>query len=321
MEQGSLGELFLTRSVTKHIKKKDKSVKAGIAVGSDFSWVDAGRDGIINAEAVSCDPYMAWTKAFNNLAMSGSRGAYARLVMLLPVDSEESDIKRYMSCFNMLAQEHNIIITGGHTQVSHAYSKASFVVCAYGELSGWTMRLEDIAPGFDIVMAGYTAEYGTGIIAKQKYEELARHFSKSYADSMLVDEARLSVSAYAKCADDCVRYMHDISWGGVYGSLWQLGQRIKHGIRIDHFSIPIRQETVELCECFNINPYMLEGTGAMLFVTEDGNRLAADIRKKGGIANVIGKVTEDNDRYVQTVDEKRYLLPPKSDELYKVIEG
>ena len=34
--------------------------------------------------------------------------------------------------------------------------------------------------------------------------------------------------------------------------------------------IPIRQETIEICEFFNINPYLLDATGCLFVVVEDG---------------------------------------------------
>jgi hydrogenase maturation factor len=40
--------------------------------------------------------------------------------------------------------------------------------------------------------------------------------------------------------------------------------------------------------------------------------------KNGIPASVIGRITDGNDRVIVNGDEKRYLEPPKSDELYKV---
>lgn len=318
MEQGTLGELYLTRSVIKHISKKNKNVIAGAAVGNDFARLRAEGD-FICAEAVAEDPYIAWVKAFNNLSVSGAEKIGARLVFLLPVSVQEPDLKEYMKCFNELADKHDVQIMGGHSQVSSAYARVSFCVTAYGQRAR-TGRAE-IEKGYDIVMAGYTGCLGTRLIAEGKYNELVKHFSESYIDGLFSYNDDISIDAAAKLmAESDVCYMHDVSWGGVYGALWQLGAAIKRGMSIDNFKLPLRQETIEICEFFNINPYLLDGTGALLGVFSDGQTAVKRLLENKIPASVIGKVTMDKGRVVMAGVDERYLQPPSFDEIYKVIE-
>lgn len=333
MEQGTLSELYLTRSVIKHISKKNKNVIAGAAVGSDFAELRAEGD-FVCAEAVAEDPYIAWVKAFNNLSVSGAEKIGARLVFLLPVDIEEPDLKEYMKCFNALADKHDVQIMGGHSQVSSAYARVSFCVTAYGkrdslakedaeaygEKKNYTDRTQ-IEKDYDIVMAGYTGCLGTRLIAEGKYNELVKHFSESYVDGFFSYNDDISIDAVAKLmAENDAYYMHDVSWGGVYGALWQLGAAIKRGMSIDNFKLPIRQETIEICEYFNINPYLLDGTGALLGVFSDGQTAVKRLLEHKIPASVVGKVTMDKGRIVMAGVDERYLQPPSFDEIYKVIE-
>ena len=92
------------------------------------------------------------------------------------------------------------------------------------------------------------------------------------------------------------------------------------GLEIDLKKIPIRQETVEVCEFFGINPYKLISSGCMLMAAEDGNTLVRELEKEGIPATIIGKAIEGNDRVLLNEDEKRFLEPPKTDELYEVME-
>lgn len=333
MEQGTLGELYLTRSVIKHISKKNKNVIAGAAVGNDFARLRAEGD-FVCAEAVAEDPYIAWVKAFNNLSVSGAEKMGARLVFLLPVDVQEPDIKEYMKCFNALADKHGVQIMGGHSQVSSAYARASFCVTAYGQRDSLAKEDEEahdekkhytgrtqIEKDYDIVMAGYTGCLGTRLIAEGKYNELVKHFSESYIDGLFSYNDDISIDAAAKLmAESDVCYMHDVSWGGVYGALWQLGAAIKRGMSIDNFKLPIRQETIEICEFFNINPYLLDGTGALLGVFSDSQTAVKRLLENKIPASVIGKVTIDKGRVAMAGIDERYLQPPSHDEIYKVIE-
>ena len=327
MELGTLNELVNTRSVTKHVRKHNKALKQGVGIGNDFSL--AGD--VVSCEGVSCDPYIAWVKAMNNLAVSCAEPVGVRLVMLLPESVSEADIKLYMKEFNSLADEEDIQILGGHTGVGRAYNKASFVVTAYGSVAGDNGKnncevlvgdINKIAPGDRIVMLGYAGLMGTDIIARSKRDELGKRFAYSYIEGAyfnkeeyaIRDKVRILVDTFGKD----VLYMHDVSHGGIYGALWQLGVKIKHGININHASIPIKQETVEICEFFDINPYMLDGTGAVIAVVRDESE-----NEKGLPVTAIGRVTDDNNKVVMLGDvkepEQRFLSPVKGDEIYKVV--
>ncbi len=327
MEQGTLDELCLTRSVTKHIRKHNKDILCGAAVGSDYSAIRLSEKIVINAEGVSTSPYVAWTKAMNNLSVSGGIPIAVRIDMLLPVDVEESKVKAWMSEFNELADKSEIQIAGGHTQVSHIYNEPSFIVNVTGQGKEEFVFSKKKCSGYHIVMVGYTGLMGTDIISREKFDELSTRYSVSYIKGAFFDKEVYGISNYVKQIKDIAEgtdiellYMHDVSYGGVYGALWQLGARLNHGIRINHLQIPIKQETVEICEFYDINPYMLEGTGALLVVTNKGDELVSELLSKNINASVVGAVTEDKERVVVLSEEKRFLAPVKGDEIYKVFK-
>ena len=107
--------------------------------------------------------------------------------------------------------------------------------------------------------------------------------------------------------------------GGIFGALWEMAEASGVGLEIDLKKIPIRQETVEVCEFFGVNPYLLISSGCMLMAAQDGNHLVRELEKAGIKATIIGKATAGNDRVLLNEDERRFLEPPKTDELYKVI--
>ena len=77
-------------------------------------------------------------------------------------------------------------------------------------------------------------------------------------------------SEAAVAAKSGVAAMHDLSEGGVFGALWELGQCSGVGLEIDLKKIPIRQETIEICEFFDLNPYKLLSGGSLLLAAADG---------------------------------------------------
>ncbi len=360
MEQGTLGELYLTRSVTKHIRKYNKAVAVGAGVGKDYALVDCGKANAANVSGIDNDsvvaanapgvvdtlagvdnvyvvmseglaetPYVAWVKALNNLAMSGGRVSGVRVCYMLPTDTTEEQLKAYAGRFNDLADCFGIQIIGGNTRVSSAYSRVSFLVEAVGTLAACNRLSLKAKEDYEIVMVGYTAVLGTNLMVDERGEELKIRFASSYVEGSrfldgeccILDRAKV-VREFATAAD--VVYMHDISHGGVYGALWQLGQALNMGVAVNHRSIPVKQETIELCNYFDINPYMLEGTGAFLMVAKDGKLLADVLSKAGCVASVVGKLTKNKERVVllgSESGEKRFLTPVKGDEIYKVVDA
>ena len=326
MELGTVSELVNTRSVIKHIRKHNKDMVQGAGIGCDYSLADS----VTASEGVAATPYIAWVKALNNLAISQSRISGVRIVMLLPESVTEENIKLYMKEFNELADEADIQILGGHTQIGKAYNYASFVVTAYGISD--KKSIKKVSEGDKIVMLGLAGIMGTDIIARKKTEELSSRFAKSYIERAYFDKSEYIIKDKAdkllEVFGEDVLYMHDVSQGGIYGALWQLGVRIKHGINIKHAKIPIRQETVEICNYFDINPYILDGTGALLAVVKDDaieeNDLEKRLSESGIVAGVIGTVTGDNNKSVilgsQDAPETRFLSPVKGDEVYKIID-
>ena len=116
-----------------------------------------------------------------------------------------------------------------------------------------------------------------------------------------------------------VSAMHDVTEGGIFGALWEMAEASGVGLEIDLKKIPVKQETIEVCEFFGINPYELISSGSMLMAAPDGNTLVRELEKQGIHAVVVGKAVAGNDRVLMNDDETRFLEPPKTDELYKVV--
>ena len=113
--------------------------------------------------------------------------------------------------------------------------------------------------------------------------------------------------------------MHDITEGGAFGALWEVAAAAGLGLDIDLMKIPVRQETIEVCEVFGINPYELISSGSLLVTTPDGTGLIRALEEAGIPAAIIGKMEDGNDRIIRNGEDRRYLEPPKTDEIYKVV--
>ena len=319
MEQGSLPERYLSRSVIKHIRRLNPKLSVSAAVGNDY----ANLHGSVSADGIGDTPWIAWVKAMNNFACSGGQIEGARLTMLLPENVKESWIKGYMADFNSYAEAKGIQILGGHTQVSEVFARAQFVVTMLGTAGDYCANKKKIKPGYDIVMVGQAGRMGADIILKEKREELHTRFPDFYLDMASVKEDAYSIVDVARRIADSgmdICYMHDGSSGGVYGALWQMGVWMDKGFEVQHVDIPIRQETIEICEFFNINPYLLDATGCLFVVVEDGEKLVEYLAEQETEAAVIGVVTEKKEKLIVVNElEHRCLSPVNGDEIHKVL--
>ena len=67
--------------------------------------------------------------------------------------------------------------------------------------------------------------------------------------------------------------MHDLSTGGIFKGLWEIGSGSGLGMNISLKDINIKQETIEITELLDANPYKINSSGSLLMITEDGKSL------------------------------------------------
>ena len=89
------------------------------------------------------------------------------------------------------------------------------------------------------------------------------------------------------------------------------------GLSADLRSVPIRQETIEICEIFDVNPYKLLSGGSILMGIHGGDAFVQQLRREGIMAAVIGQTDSGNDRLLYSGGNARYLdarqkMRPKS---------
>lgn len=326
MEIGKVSESILKRSILKQIKHRRKEVLVGPGVGEDCSVVELEPNEVF---VISTDPItgtkedigkLAVHITANDISSSGAEIIGVMLTIILPEGTKESELKEIMKEIESVCSSLNIEIMGGHTEITAAVNQPIITVTGVGKMPKDAMiKTAGVKPGQEIVMSKWAGIEGTAIIAKAKEKELLTKYTTDFINGAKDFIEYISVVAESKVARRLgVTSMHDVTEGGIYGALWELGAASNVGIEVDLKKIPIKQETVEICEFYDLNPYQLISSGVMLMVTDRANALVDELKKVGIHAAVIGRITDSNERIVVNEDEKRFLAPPKSDELYKV---
>lgn len=326
MKIGKIPENVLKRSVLKQLHTKRQEVVLGAGVGEDCAAVKLGADEVF---VLSTDPItgtvedigkLAIQITLNDLASAGAAPIGVLLTILLSEDTTEAGLKEIMAQVEEACQAADVQVMGGHTEVTAAVNQAIITVCGVGKVKdGKVISTAGARAGMDILVTKWIGIEGTSIIAKEQEERLRERFSVPFIEGAKGLDCFLSVLPEAEIAVRCgVCAMHDVTEGGIFGALWEMAEASGVGLEIDVKKIPIRQETVEVCEFFGINPYQLISSGCMLMAAENGMTLQRELEKAGICASIIGKATEGNDRVLLNEDERRFLEPPKTDELYKV---
>lgn len=289
---------------------------------------------------VQINPVEGWTLAaqravygaVNAVAAAGAVPKAMAMTVLMPTGTEEQQLKTLMKEFDRLCGQERITLIAGHTAVSPAVSTLVLSITAIGSGKTASPVLERsdrsvistasamaVYGGMDLIMVGNAGREGAALLAFSREEQLKSRYAQFYIDTakQLYEDAGLFKAANILWKCGAVK-LHDIREGGVFGALWELADAGRVGLDIDLKAIPIRQHTIEICEFFGLNPYMLLSGGCLLAACFDGKKALYELHRHGIEAEIIGHTTDGNDRLIRYGTEVRFLEPPKADEIYKV---
>lgn len=174
-------------------------------------------------------------------------------------------------------------------------------------------------PGQDLVVAGFAGLAGTVILARIERTGLEHWFSSEYLD-MIAGNEKLAWNGdleYWKPfgATEC----EPAGEGGILTALWNLSGAYETGIEFSLRRIPVKQETIEVCERLELNPYRLYSKGCCLLVADNGGQMVEALSRAGIFAQVIGKVNRGIAREILSAEGHGYLDRPQPDEMKKVV--
>ena len=341
--RGKFGEHQTVRSILKSLPRTvhDDVTRAGI--GDDYARLllrdggsgDTGAAKSMNVAAGVCSDcgYIGLrldiARLYNSIRIGGYMPWAAVDTIVMP-DEDERRMKKLLRKLAGICAEYGVDIVTGHTEVNSAVAEPVISLTMMGRCK--CMREMQCVhesqvhtghgdsglcgskrlTGMDIVMCGQTGVGGTLQLYYDNQKELFERYSESYLRPVEQLEQLILLGGQVDIAFDhgCI-YSHDISRGGVFAALWEMGDALKCGLEVCHDNIPILQETIEICEHTGDNPYMIDGCGSALFVVPDGKLLADKLYEAGYEASVIGRLTENSDRVIVHEDERRLLTPPR----------
>ena len=328
---------IMSRSIIRHIEKKYR----GASIGEDYSFIMEAGDGrsIVSAQGYSdmglyetgvSTGTLALIRALNNLAMSGAEATSCMIDIIATESCLEQELREEMLILTKECEKRNIRIAGGNT-LSTKTGPAPYevLITAYGltkysNLSRTTLTGRQFQAGDRIVVCGAAGHFGASVLARKYGEKMTDRFAPSYLEASIMDIDCYEVTSLARTLLDAgAGFLHDVTYGGIYRTLFEIAEYTGKGVKIIHEKLPIRQDTIEICEYMNINPYELLGTGAVAAVVagEDMDDFEKSLQSSGVPYSIAGELTKEKERIVvsEKVEMHRFLGLYSDDEINKVI--
>lgn len=330
MKIGQLTESVMKRSVLREIQYHRNEVLSGATLGDNCAILSLDEDEILVTESITVAAPVtdaggyAIQRVANEIAVRGAQPVAVNLSgSMFPENYEEEQLHQWMKQAEAIAAKLQIQIVGANGTVTKAVNQPVIHITGIGKAAkNCYLLISGAVAGQDVVVTKWIGLEGTAIIAHLKEDELRTRFSTDYIEEAKGLKQWLSVLPEAALAGKSdAGDISLIAEGGVFGALWNMAERSGVGLKVELKKIPIRQETVEICNYYDVNPYELLSSGSLLITTENGGDLVKRLSAEGIEAVVIGKTTADNDRLIVNEEEKRFLTPPQPDALYKVIDN
>lgn len=337
MRYGRLTQTAWQRSVRRQLHKRcENSIFAptpwentsGLAGrnGECFLWADACASGFSARIG-----YYAVLKAAGDLAAKGVCPSCVSVRIFFPPEAEEEALKDITAGVEDACSRLDMQVTSlqGETTCAAAQTIVSVTAAGRSEKQETCPDQREVsageklkaAPEQEIVFCGYAGLEGTLRILDEAREELGTRFVSTFLDqaSRLAGELVIPEQILALFEEQNVKQritaVCQVGSGGILAALWELSETLHTGFQADMSGISIKQETVEICEFYRMNPYQLTSAGSFLIVTEDAQAVMEILEKAGARAGRLGVTKAQNARVITSGEEIRYLDRPAPDEL------
>jgi hydrogenase maturation factor len=284
---------------------QDERLVVGPQVGEDAAVLDMGDRYLV----VKSDPitfatdeigwYVVHVNA-NDIAAMGGAPRWFLLTLLLPERQTDREmIEDIFSQVSQACQSLDVVLCGGHTEITHGLDRPIAVGLMLGEVEKENLvRTAGVQVGDDVILSKGVAIEGTAVLAREMGEVLAAQVGDELVEqgTRFLTEPGISVvrDAAVVCRAGLPHAMHDPTEGGLATGLWELAHASGKGIVVDRASVPIYPETVAFCHALNLDPLGLIASGALLATAspDDSSRMVTALAQEGIGASVIGRVVE-----------------------------
>ena len=303
---------YLREVVYRRLGASRRDVIVGPRHGVDNAVVRIDRRTVMiaTADPLSYIPalgpgYSAWLSVnliASDLATSAFAPQYGIFDFNLPPKMSDSEFSSYWAHFHIECKKLGIAIIGGHTG---RYQGCDYTVIGGGVMYAVGPRNRYITSGMaqvgdDLILTKGAAIETTAVLARSFPKTVkktlgARLFERARAYLRKVSTVRDSlIAASVGVRENGVTAMHDATEGGVVAAILELSNASRVGAVLDLDSIPISQETDEICRLFRIDPLVSLSEGSLVLTCKPAKtgRVIGRLKEANIPSNVIGHLTK-----------------------------
>jgi hydrogenase maturation factor len=329
--RGKLPPDFLAGEIFSRLPlPSEEDVILGPSIGEDAAILRVGDELLaIHSDPVTGGGKLAgWLSVFvasNDIATRGVRPRWLLPVFLFREGADESEILSLVEQVGDAARRVGASIIGGHTEVTPNLGFNIVVTTAIG-LGRRVINTRDAKLGDLIVLTKECALEGTAILSTELFNELK---SKGIDEDLLkragsfIEDISVLKESIIASEFEGVHSMHDPTEGGVLGGVQELAIASGLGFRIYEDRIPVREETLAICDALKVDPLKLISSGSLLIAVsrESVDELISALEREGVRASVIGELTDRESGMIllRRDGSSESISEPVMDELWRLL--
>jgi hydrogenase expression/formation protein HypE len=232
----------------------------------------------------------------NDLCVSGAKPLFLSAGFIIEEGFPQSDLERItISMAGEAALAGVQIVTGDTKVVKRGQCDKLFINTAgiglidkrFISIAGGTL----IQPGDQVLVNGYLGDHEMAVLSARE--------NLSFEEAVLSDVAPLNSMVMSLLDSGIeIRFMRDITRGGLATILSEIASSGKFGIEIEESALPIREQVNGLCEVYGFNPLYLANEGKVLMIVsrESAGKAVEQMKKFecGVYACAIGSICISN---------------------------
>lgn len=328
---GKIPAEILKEVIFKNLGAKRKEVAVGPSVGLDGAVIDIEDNSLV----ISMDPitgaierigWLAVNINANDVATFGVKPTLLLSCILLPEKADAKTVEVISAQMDKAAKKLGIAIVGGHCEVTPGLSNSIVVGCIIGVTGkGKYVTAGGAKSGDKLILTKSAGIEGTAILATDRERQLKKILTSEMLESAKRFYERISVVEDALVAFKTggVNAMHDPTEGGIYGGIHEIADASNLGVKIFEEEIRIEQETIKICNFFQIDPLQLISSGALLISAkpEYADKIVEELRRKRIPASIIGELTKNAEKrtIVRRNGQIQALPRPSADHLWRAL--
>ncbi len=273
LQIGKIDPDTLGKLISDYTHKEDR-VLIGAGIGEDAAIIDMGSSYLV----AKTDPITHVTSEIghyavninaNDIAAMGGKPMWFLATILMPAASSADELKCIFSQLSESCKELGISYCGGHTEVTHSVNNPVVIGHMLGEVGRDNLKpTSEARLGDDLIMTKSSAIEATAIIALEKEKELRGHLGNKLlarAKNYLYNPG-ISVVKEASVVSSIkeVHALHDPTEGGIATGIFEMATASDLGVEVHYDKIPISEETLKLCESYNVDPLGTFASGSLL---------------------------------------------------------